>query len=148
VTFCFRTKTVAVDAKDVPSPNNCPILWQRSFPFQQPSPFCHPDPDFLLHCSRRRPRMWFSSKRTTRSRPKPIISTGNPGKPRDLRCAIRVPQIYRSTTTFSLSSWRRTRPPPALSPHFSLTSQCTVSIRVRFVWAQSVSSSKRPAMEW
>jgi hypothetical protein len=47
-----------------------------------------------------------------------------------------------------LSSWRRTRPPPALSPHFSLTSQCAVSIRVRFVWAQPVSSSKRPAMEW
>jgi hypothetical protein len=23
-------------------PNNCPIPWQRSFPFQQPSPFCHP----------------------------------------------------------------------------------------------------------
>ena len=24
-------------------PNNCPIPWQRSFPFQQPSPFCHPE---------------------------------------------------------------------------------------------------------
>jgi hypothetical protein len=29
--------------------------------------------------------MWFSSKRTTRSRPKPQLSTGIPGKPRDLR---------------------------------------------------------------
>jgi hypothetical protein len=24
-------------------PNNCPIPWQRSFPLQQPSPFCHPE---------------------------------------------------------------------------------------------------------
>jgi hypothetical protein len=24
-------------------PNNCPIPWQRSSPFQQPSPFCHPE---------------------------------------------------------------------------------------------------------
>ena len=49
-------------------------------------------PDFLLHCSHWRPRMWFSLKRTTYSRPKPQLSTGNPGKPRDLRCAIRVPR--------------------------------------------------------
>src|ERR1700733_2957533 len=56
-------------------------------------------PDFLLHCFHRRPRMWFSSKRTTRSRPKPQLSTGNPGKPRDLRCAIRVPRPYRPTTS-------------------------------------------------
>jgi hypothetical protein len=38
-------------------------------------------PDFLLHCSRRRPRMWFSLKRTTRSGLKPQFSTGNPEKP-------------------------------------------------------------------
>jgi hypothetical protein len=37
-------------------------------------------PDFLLHRPHRRPRMWFSSKRTTRSRPKPQFSTGNPGE--------------------------------------------------------------------
>src|ERR1700733_3957606 len=42
-------------------------------------------PDFLLHRSHWRPLMWFSLKRTTRSRPKPQLSTGNPGKPRDLR---------------------------------------------------------------
>jgi hypothetical protein len=29
--------------------------------------------------------MWFSLKRTTCSRPKPQLSTGNPGKPRDLQ---------------------------------------------------------------
>jgi len=32
-----------------------------------------------------RPLMWFSLKRTTCSRPKPQLSTGNLGKPRDLR---------------------------------------------------------------
>ena len=31
------------------------------------------------------PLMWFSLKRTTCSRPKPQLLTGNPGKPRDLR---------------------------------------------------------------
>jgi hypothetical protein len=41
VTFCFRTETVAVDGKT--SRPNCPIPWQRSFPFQQPSPSCHPE---------------------------------------------------------------------------------------------------------
>jgi hypothetical protein len=56
-------------------------------------------PDFLLHCSHRRPRMWFSLKRTARSRLKPQPSTGNLGKPRDLRCAIRVPRPYRPTTS-------------------------------------------------
>src|SRR5580704_11856843 len=38
-------------------------------------------PDFLLHRSLKRPRMWFSLKRTTCSRPKPELSTGNPGEP-------------------------------------------------------------------
>jgi hypothetical protein len=38
-------------------------------------------PDFLRSRSRRRPLMWFSLKRTTCSRPKPQLSTGNPGKP-------------------------------------------------------------------
>jgi hypothetical protein len=42
-------------------------------------------PDFLLHRSHWRPLMWFSPKRTTRSRPKPQLRTGNPGKPRDLQ---------------------------------------------------------------
>jgi hypothetical protein len=31
------------------------------------------------------PLMWFSLKRTTRSQPKRQLSTGNPGKPRDLQ---------------------------------------------------------------
>ncbi len=53
-------------------------------------------PDFLLHCSHRRPRMWFSSKRTTRSRSKPQLSTGNPGRPRDLR--FRGPENKREGT--------------------------------------------------
>jgi hypothetical protein len=44
-------------------------------------------PDFLPHRSHQRPRMWFSLKRTTCNRPKPQLSTGNPGEPRDLRCA-------------------------------------------------------------
>jgi hypothetical protein len=32
-----------VDGKGVPPPSNCPIPWQLSFSFQQPSPFCHPE---------------------------------------------------------------------------------------------------------
>jgi hypothetical protein len=42
-------------------------------------------PDLLLHSSHRRPLMWFSLKRTTCSWPKPQLSTGNPGEPRDLQ---------------------------------------------------------------
>jgi hypothetical protein len=42
-------------------------------------------PDFLLHGSHQRPLMWFSPKRTTCTRPKPQLSTGNLGKPRDLQ---------------------------------------------------------------
>src|ERR1700722_974925 len=53
-------------------------------------------PDFLLHRSHWRPLMWFSLKRTTCSRPKPQLSTENPGKPRDLRCAPRASQIFPS----------------------------------------------------
>jgi hypothetical protein len=30
-------------------PNNCPIPWQRSFPFQQPSPFCHPERTWISY---------------------------------------------------------------------------------------------------
>jgi hypothetical protein len=55
--------------------------------------------DFLLRYPDPRPRMWFSLKRTTCSSPKSQLSTGNPGKPRDLRCAIRVPRTYRPTTS-------------------------------------------------
>src|ERR1700692_2140879 len=32
-----------VNGKASSPPNNRPIPWQRSFPFQQPSPFCHPE---------------------------------------------------------------------------------------------------------
>src|SRR5450631_1918284 len=42
-------------------------------------------PDFLLHRSHERPLMWFSLKRTTCDWPKPQVSTGNPGEPRDLQ---------------------------------------------------------------
>src|SRR3984885_9985422 len=54
-------------------------------------------PDFLLHRLHRRPLMWFSLKRTTCSRPEPQLSTGNLGKPRDLRCAPRASQILESS---------------------------------------------------
>jgi hypothetical protein len=56
--------------------------------FIEPEPFplsSRAYPDFLLHRSHRRPLMWFSLKRTTCSRPKPQLSTGNPGEPRDLQ---------------------------------------------------------------
>jgi hypothetical protein len=47
--FAFAQKRLlslergVVDGKASSPPNNCPIPWQRSFPFQQPSPFCHPE---------------------------------------------------------------------------------------------------------
>src|SRR5271156_3839278 len=68
-------------------------------------------PDFLLDCAHRRPRMWFSSKRTTRSRPKPQLSTGNPGKPNFLlHCSHRRPRMW-----FSSKRTTRSRPKPQLS---------------------------------
>ncbi len=76
--------------------SNCPI------PFHNPLLFVIPSvPGFPTSQLSPVPFMWFSSKRTTCSFSKPQLSTGNPGKPRDLQCAIRAPQIYRSTT-FSL----------------------------------------------
>src|SRR5450631_4436396 len=41
------------------------------------------------------PLMWFSLKRTTCSWPKPQVSTGNLGEPRDLRCAPPLPPSSR-----------------------------------------------------
>ena len=88
-----RRSTTVLSLGNGPLPFNNPLLFVipsvPGFPTSRLSPV---------------PLMWFSSKRTTCSCSRPQPSTGNPGKPRDLRCAIRVPQIYRSTTTFPLSS--------------------------------------------
>ena len=148
MTFLLSHEKGCCRWKAFPSPNKCFLPWQRSFPLQLPSPFCHPEhatclrqvkrgmnwetsgpfgtrvpsplatalslsttlsylsfrpgfpatlrrtrlrvrlslkerrmkfisatnlnrksggakPNFLLHRSRQRPRMWFSSKRTT-----------------------------------------------------------------------------------
>jgi hypothetical protein len=57
-------------------------LFMEPFPFPLSS---RAYPDFLLHRPDQRPLVWFSLKRTTCSRPKPQLSTGNPGEPRDLQ---------------------------------------------------------------
>ena len=37
-------KSAVAGKNGVPArPNNCPLPWQRPFPPQQPSPFCHPE---------------------------------------------------------------------------------------------------------
>src|ERR1700733_8068127 len=64
----------------MPRFSNCPFL-ATTLSFLSSRAY----PDFLPHRSYRRPLMWFSLKRTTCSRPKPQLSTGNPGKPRDLQ---------------------------------------------------------------
>src|SRR5882757_3535092 len=61
-------------------------------------------PDFLLHCSHRRPRMWFSLKRTARSRLKPQLSTGNLGKPRDLQFSSSPSAVKESETADASAS--------------------------------------------
>jgi hypothetical protein len=47
-----------------------------------------PDPDFLLHKCRQRPRMWLSAKRVASNRPIKDLPIGNPGERRH-------PQFYR-----------------------------------------------------
>jgi hypothetical protein len=95
-----------VDGKGVLAAQQLPYpLATILLPFSNPLLFVIPSvPGFPTSQLSPVPLMWFSSKRTTCSCSKPQPSTGNPGKPRDLQCAIRVPQIYRSTTTFPLSS--------------------------------------------
>src|SRR5450631_2181091 len=67
-------------------PHTSPQRWALA-PVPISSTFCSLGayPDFLPHRPHQRPLMWFSLKRTTCSRPKPQVSTGNPGKPRDLQ---------------------------------------------------------------
>jgi hypothetical protein len=87
-----------------------PFLRQPPFPYNYPLLFVIPSvPGFPTSQLSTAPLMWFSLKRTTCSRPKPQLSTGNPGKPRDLRCAMSVPRPYRSTTSTKSStesSWK------------------------------------------
>ena len=108
-----RRPTTALSLGNGPFPFNNSLLFVipsvPGFPTSQLSPV---------------PLMWFSSKRTTCSCSKPQPSTGNPGKPRDLRCAIRVPQIYRSTTIFPLSS---RLPRRAVGPKRSVVERPAVS---------------------
>ena len=61
-------------------------------------------PDFLPHRSHQRPLVWFSLKRTTCSRSKPQLSTGNPGEPtfpgapwRDLQFRGRFLEMFSTT---------------------------------------------------
>ena len=66
-------------------------------PYQtsKPKQKCHPErtrfPTSLLSLAT---TLWFSLKRTTCSRPKPQLSTGNPGKPRDLRFSGPILEMF------------------------------------------------------
>jgi hypothetical protein len=66
-----------VDSKGVPAPSNCPLPYNNPFLFVIPT---GANPDFL-------------------QRRKPGVAEG-----RDLRCAIRMPQIHRSAPLSPLSS--------------------------------------------
>jgi hypothetical protein len=122
--FAFAQKRLlslergVVDGKGVLAAQQLPYPWATVLSLSTTLSFLSSRAyrDFLLSQLSPVPPMWFSSKRTTCSCSKPQPSTGNPGKPtcpgvpwRDLRCAIRVPQIYRSTTTFPLSSFGMTK---------------------------------------
>jgi hypothetical protein len=99
-----------------PTPHQPPCPLATVLSFQQPSPFCHPDrsePGFPATQRETKARMRLSLKERRMKSANAIKTYRKSGvaQGRDLRCAIRVPHIYRCTTTlFFIVSGKPTRP--------------------------------------
>jgi hypothetical protein len=114
---CCRWKGRSSTEKVSPPPQQLPIPWQRSSPFQQPSPFCHPERTRVSYFTALTGVTYVVLLKENHMQLFEAATLDRKcGKPRDLQCAIRMPQSYRSTTTFPLPSralkQSRNRPGP------------------------------------